>query len=74
MLSIDEKVRVPITGLRVKLRNQLRSLGYEHKMQISHHRRYGLVVTGIGPFPEIEEFEGYVVKFIEKKSVHKIED
>jgi len=58
--------RTPVKGLRVKLRNKLRELGYLGKFSVDHHRRLGLVVHGDQPFPDLTVFEGIEVKFVVK--------
>ena len=65
MLSREDKVRTPAKGLRVKLRNLLRSVGFSGKFYIDHHRRLGLLVRyhQQQELPDITEFEGYPVQF-----------
>lgn len=66
LVAIEDKVRTPVSGLRVRLRNKLKHecLVYE-KFKVIHHRRYGLIVEGLSHTEENypTEFDGYKVTY-----------
>jgi hypothetical protein len=65
-MSVEDTVRTPVKGLRVRLRNKLKHecLVYE-KFRVTHHRRFGLIVEGLSfirdDYPV--EFDGYPVLY-----------
>lgn len=61
-----DSVRTPVKGLRVRCRTKLKTLGLVGKFSVEHHRRYGLCVhyKEDQKLPELEEFEGFPVRFI----------
>lgn len=69
-MAIEDRVRTPVKGLRVRLRNKLKhDYGVCEKFKVIHHRQYGLIVEGLSNTEEKYpiEFDGYKVSYYKKR-------
>lgn len=58
-MPIEDEKRIP--GLKIRLRNHLRSAGYRGAIKIKLHKRYGIIIKGDASLPDIRRFDEFNV-------------